>query len=109
MWVVNNITHANMLIYPLDYDIISPTSLKITQTFHLLLDFAEYQIVFWNIKIQNSVWITKGLDNGDSDNQGSAVFMYSYSSVAVYHFETINLCTEYIQKIVILVLHIVMC
>ena len=56
--------------YPLYYDIISPTSLKITQAFHLLLGFAENQSVFWDFKIQNSIQITKGSDNGDSYNQG---------------------------------------
>ena len=57
-----------MLFYPLCYDIISLTSLKITQTFHLLLGFAENQIVFWDFKIKNSTRITDGSDNGDSDN-----------------------------------------
>ena len=65
-----------MLFYPLYYVIISLTSLKITQAFHLLLDFAENQCVFWDLKIQNSVRITEGSDNGDSDNQGSTVHMY---------------------------------
>ena len=69
----DNITHTNMLFYTLHYDIISLTSLKITKAFHLLLDFAEIQGVFWDFKIQNSVRITKGSENGDSDNQGSIV------------------------------------
>ena len=51
------------------------------------------------MKIQNSVWITKGLNNGDLDNLGSAVFMYSYSSVAVYHFETINLTQNIFKRL----------
>ena len=51
----------------------SLTSLKITQAFHLLIDFAENQDVFSDLKIQNSVWITEGSDNGDSDNRGSTV------------------------------------
>ena len=62
----DNIAHANKLFYPLYYDIISLTSLKITQEFHLLLGFAENQIIFWDFKIQNSVQITKGLGYGDS-------------------------------------------
>ena len=62
-----------MLFYPLCYDIISLTSLKTTQVFHLLFDFAKNQIIFWDFKIQNSIRITEGLDNGDSDNQGSTV------------------------------------
>ena len=57
-----------MLFYPLCYDIISLTSLTIIQAFHLLLGFAENQGVFWDFKIQNSVWIPDGSDNGDSDN-----------------------------------------
>ena len=62
-----------MLVYPLYYDIISLTSLKITQTFLLLLGFAENQTVFWDFKIRNSVRITEGSDNGDLDNRGSTV------------------------------------
>ena len=62
------ILHVLMLFYPLYYDTISLKSLKITQAFHLLLGFAENQIVFWDFKFQNNVQITEGLDNGDSDN-----------------------------------------
>ena len=58
-----------MLFYSLYYDILSLTSLKITQAFHLLLGFAENQTLFWDFKIQNSVLITEGLDNGDLDNR----------------------------------------
>ena len=72
--MADNIAHANMLFYPLYYDIISPTSLKITQTFRLLLGFAENQVVFWDFKNKNSIRITEGLDNGDSDNRGSTVY-----------------------------------
>ena len=67
-WVANNIAHVNILFYPLYYDIISLTSLKIIQAFHLLLGFVENQTVFWDFKIRNSVRITEGSDNGDSDN-----------------------------------------
>ena len=42
-WAADNIAHDNMLFYPLYYDTISLTSLKITQAFHLLLAFAEIQ------------------------------------------------------------------
>ena len=71
--MADNIAHANMLFYPLYYDIISLTSIKITQAFDLLLDFADNQGVFSEFKIQNRVQITEGSDNGDSDNQGSTV------------------------------------
>ena len=64
-----------MPFYPLYYDIISLTSLKITQAFHLLLDFAENQGVFSNFKIQNSIQITEASDNGDLDNRGSTVYI----------------------------------
>ena len=64
-----------MLFYSLYCDMISLTSLKITQAFHLLLGFAENQAVFWDFKIQNSVRITEGSDNGDSDNRGPTVFI----------------------------------
>ena len=72
MWVDDNLAHANMLFYLLYYDIISLASLKITQAFHLLLGFAENQIM-WDFKIRNSVWITKGSDDGDSNNRGLTV------------------------------------
>ena len=62
-----------MLFYPQYYDIISLTSLKIIQAFHLLLGFAENQGIFWDFKIQNTVRITEGSDNGDSDNRGPTV------------------------------------
>ena len=65
--MADNTVHGNMLLYPLYYDIISLPNLKITQTFHLLLGFAENKIVLWDFKIQNSNWITEGSDNGDSD------------------------------------------
>ena len=71
--VLTIILHANMLFYPLYYDIISLTSLKTTQAFHLLFDFAENQIIFWDFKIRNSIRITEGSHNEDSDNPGSTV------------------------------------
>ena len=46
-----------------------------TQKFNLLLGFAENQIVYWGFKILNSVRITEGLDNGDSDNRCPTVYM----------------------------------
>ena len=49
------------------------THCTMIQAFHLLLGFAENQGVFWDFKIQNSIRITEGLDNGDSDNRGSTV------------------------------------
>ena len=78
MWAANNIAHANMLFYPLYYDISSIISLTITQAFHLLLGFVENQAIYWDFKIRNSVWITEGSDNRDSDNQGSTVYIYIY-------------------------------
>ena len=56
------------------YTVVSLISLQITQTFHLLLGFAKNRIVFWDFKIQNSIHLTEGLDNGDSDNQGPTVY-----------------------------------
>ena len=66
---------ANMLFFSLYYDILSLTSLKITRVFHLLLGFVENQTVFWDFKIRNSVRITEGSDNGDSDNRGPTVYI----------------------------------
>ena len=59
-----------MLFYPLYYDIISLTSLKVTQGFHFLLVLLKK---YFNT--QNSVWITEGLDNGDSNNRGPIVYI----------------------------------
>ena len=73
-----NIVHANRLFYPLYSDTISLTSLKITQAFHLLLGYVKNQIVLWNFKIRNSVQITEGSDNGDSDNRGPTVFYFFF-------------------------------
>ena len=39
----------------------------------MLLGFAENQIIIWDFKIQNSVQVTEGSDNGDSDNRSSTV------------------------------------
>ena len=52
-----------------------PNKYKITQApaFHLSLGFAENQILFWNLKIQNSFRITEGSYNEDSDNRGSTL------------------------------------
>ena len=63
-----------MLFYPLYYDIISLASLKIIQSFHLLLGFAENQGIFWDFKIQNNDRITEGSGNGDLDNRGPTVY-----------------------------------
>ena len=63
--------------------IISLTSLKITQAFRLLLDFAENQGVFLDFKFQNSIQITNGSDNGDSDNWGSTVHIFVLEHVCM--------------------------
>ena len=55
-----------MLFYPLYYGIISLTSLKITQAFHLLPGSAKNQRIL-KFKL---VQITEGLDNGDLHNRG---------------------------------------
>ena len=78
--MADNIVPANMLLYSLYYDIISLTSLKITQTFHLLLGFAA---VFWDFKIRNSIRITEGSDNGDSDNRGPTVHTTIYKHLCM--------------------------
>ena len=83
MWAVDIITCTNMLFYPLYYDIINLTNLKITQAFHLLLDFAENQITFWDLKIRNNIWIIEGSDNGNSDNRGSTVIVINYNLIFI--------------------------
>ena len=57
-----------------------------TQAFHLLLGFAENLTVFWDFKIRNSVRITEGSDNGDSDDRGSTVLynVANYKFVATF-------------------------
>ena len=57
-----------MLLYPLYYDTMSLTSLKIIQEFHLLLSFVENNIFYLDFKNQDSVQITEGLGIGDSYN-----------------------------------------
>ena len=52
VWAANNIAQANMLFYPLYYGILSLTALKITQTFHLLLGFAEIRLSFGILKFE---------------------------------------------------------
>ena len=70
------------------YDIISLTSLKIIQAFHLLLGFADNQGVLWDFKIQISVRITEGSGNGDSDNRGSTVHGFnSYVYIAIVRLQ----------------------
>ena len=84
MWAADNISHDNILFYSLYYDTISLTSLKITQAFQLLLGFAENQIFFWDFKIRNSVQITEGSDNRDSNNQGSTVLLIDHKLRVLY-------------------------
>ena len=74
------------------YDIISLTSLKIIQAFHLLLGFADNQGVLWDFKIQNSVRITEGSDNGDSDNRGSTVFVSEVCVICLCRVNGTLLC-----------------
>ena len=51
---------------------------------HLLLDFTENLIVFWDFKIQNSVRITEGSDNRDLDNRGPTVLLIAnFSDVSM--------------------------
>ena len=76
-----------MLFYPLYYDISSLRSLKITQAFHLLLGFAENQDIYWDFKIRNSVQITEGSDNRDSDNRGSTIYIYIYVCMYLYVYD----------------------
>ena len=54
-WAADNIAHADMLFYSLYYDIISLTSLKITQTFHLLLGLQKIKLFFGILKLKNTV------------------------------------------------------
>ena len=63
-----------MLFNQLYYNITNVTSLIIIPAFRLLLGFAENQGVFWYFKIQNSVRIIEGPDNGDLDNRGPTVY-----------------------------------
>ena len=64
-----------MLFYPLYYNIISLTSLKITQAFHLLLGFDENQ------RILNSKQYS---DKGDSYNRGPTVLALTLESWRIW-------------------------
>ena len=48
--VILHMLVASMLFYSVYYDIIHLISLKVIQAFHLLLDFAENQTDFWDLK-----------------------------------------------------------
>ena len=61
------------LFYPLYCDIMSLTSLKITSTFDLLLEFAENGIGILKFKRVTSICTIKDLDNGDLDNRSPTV------------------------------------
>ena len=76
--MADNIATAICLFYPLYCDIISLTSLKIKQTFLLLLGCAENWTVFWDFYIPNSVGITEGSDNGGSDSKPFDYYVYNY-------------------------------
>ena len=52
MWAADNIAHANTLFYTMYYDTISPTSLKITQAFHLLLGLQKISLSFGILKFE---------------------------------------------------------
>ena len=64
-----------MLFYPLHYDIIRLNKSKNHTGISFITWFAENQIVLWDFKIRDSIQITEGSDNGDSDNQGSTVYV----------------------------------
>ena len=77
-----------MFLFSLYYDILSLTSLKITQELHLLLGFVENQTVFWDFKIRNSARITEGSDNGNSDNRGPTVLYRRRCSGTLQRFNS---------------------
>ena len=56
--------------------IISLKSLKITFIYYSVLSFTENWIVFWDFKVQNSIKIIEGSNNGDLNNQGPTVHIY---------------------------------
>ena len=70
-WLIILYILVCMLFYPLYYDMIRLTSLKLTQAFHVLATW--FCCKSKDFKIRNSVWITEGLDTGDSDNRGPTV------------------------------------
>ena len=83
MWAADNIVPANMLLYSLCCDIISLISLKITRALHLLLVLQKIKLS-WDFKIRNSVQITEGSDNVDSDNRGPTVYIYIIYTIYMY-------------------------
>ena len=58
MWAADNIVHANMLFYPLYYDIASLTNLKTTQAFHLLLDFVLHLVLYLPLNSHLELYIS---------------------------------------------------
>ena len=57
-----------------------------------MLDFAENQGAFVDFKIQNSIQITEGLDNRDSNNRGSTVytFIFIYSMLMCVLYSSVR-------------------
>ena len=79
VWAVHNIAHANMLLYPLYYDVISLTSLR-HSIYYLLLQKSNHHLGFKNL---NSIEITECSHNRYSDNQSPTV---SYlNSITIYN------------------------
>ena len=50
-----------------------PNKSKNYRHFIYYLVLQKIKLFFWDFRIKNSVWITKGSDNGNSDNRGSTV------------------------------------
>ena len=63
-----NIVHAHILFCPLYYDIISLKSLKASKHLTYYLGLQKIKPSLGILKFEMSIAITKGLDNGDSDN-----------------------------------------
>ena len=71
--------------------VLSLTSLKITDI-SFITQFCRKSIVFWDFKIKNSVRITEGSDNGDSDNRG-LLYIYTYNiAQASSYFKCLDEC-----------------
>ena len=72
--MANNVADANMLFFPPYCDIINVASKNHTDI-SFITWFCRKSNYFWDFKNKNSVRITEGLDNGDSDNRGPTVYM----------------------------------
>ena len=85
---------------------IKPNKSKNHTDISFITQFCRKSIVFWDFKIKNSVRITEGSDNGDSDNRG-LLYIYTYNiAQASSYFKCLDECHT-TPTLIIKALHLV--